>query len=304
MCSNYVKLNRKLLDWEWYKCINTKAVFLHMLLKANWKEGNFKGTIIPRGAYATSKKHLSEEIGLTMAQVRTAIQHLEKTGEIEVYSTKQYSIFIIKKYDFYQSNDKNTEEILEKKEELEPTLKQPTNDTIFNQQITKEENLENLKVKGKEIDEKEVDNQQITVKQLIDDIQITTIEKGKEKKKLEKEIGDFFEKIWKNYPNKKGKANVSLQQKRKLYEIGEENLIRALERYLIELKKDSSWRKLQYGSTFFNKGYVDYLDENYQVKEEPKKEHKNQFLNFQQRQYQHSDYSKLEEMLLKKQKIS
>jgi hypothetical protein len=37
----------------------------------------------------------------------------------------------------------------------------------------------------------------------------------------------------------------------------------AINRYLTELKKDASWRKPQNGSTFFNSGYVDYLDENY-----------------------------------------
>ena len=38
----------------------------------------------------------------------------------------------------------------------------------------------------------------------------------------------------------------------------------AINRYLTELKKDASWRKPQNGSTFFNSGYVDYLDENFE----------------------------------------
>jgi hypothetical protein len=33
---------------------------------------------------------------------------------------------------------------------------------------------------------------------------------------------------------------------------------------LTELKKDASWRKPQNGSTFFNSGYVDYLDANFE----------------------------------------
>ena len=39
---NYIKLSRGLLDWEWYTDINTTRLFIHMLLKANWKDGNFK----------------------------------------------------------------------------------------------------------------------------------------------------------------------------------------------------------------------------------------------------------------------
>ncbi len=38
--------------------------------------------------------------------------------------------------------------------------------------------------------------------------------------------------------------------------------MRCIERYLLDLKRDE-WRKPQNGSTFFNSGYVDYLDENY-----------------------------------------
>ena len=40
-------------------------------------------------------------------------------------------------------------------------------------------------------------------------------------------------------------------------------MVRAIDRYKSDLEKDSDWRKPQNGSTFFNSGYVDYLDKNY-----------------------------------------
>ena len=61
---NYIKLSRGLLDWEWYTDINTTRLFIHMLLKANWKDGNFKGTTIPRGSFVSSIGKLSGETGL------------------------------------------------------------------------------------------------------------------------------------------------------------------------------------------------------------------------------------------------
>lgn len=73
----------------------------------------------------------------------------------------------------------------------------------------------------------------------------------------------LFERLWKMYPNKKGKGQVSDTQKKRLLAIGETTLVKAIERYSLELQKDADWRKPQYGSTFFNSGYVDYLDENY-----------------------------------------
>ena len=78
------------------------------------------------------------------------------------------------------------------------------------------------------------------------------------------EINAFFETVWKLYPVKKGKADVSEKTRRELHKIGFDEIKRAVDRYLQDLAKDASWRKPQYGSTFFNSGYVDYLDANYE----------------------------------------
>ena len=104
----------------------------------------------------------------------------------------------------------------------------------------------------------------------------------------------LFERLWKLYPNKKGKGQVSDTQKKRLLAIGEDRLVKAIDRYSLELQKDADWRKAQYGSTFFNSGYVDYLDENYVPGKEPNKK-KNAFNNFDQRKY---DYDDLERKLL------
>lgn len=77
------------------------------------------------------------------------------------------------------------------------------------------------------------------------------------------EINDLFERVWKLYPNKKGKGQVSDSKKKELYNVGYEELSRAIDRYKEGLKADE-WRKPQNGSTFFNRGYIDYLDRNYE----------------------------------------
>ena len=90
------------------------------------------------------------------------------------------------------------------------------------------------------------------------------------------EIDIFFEGLWSIYPVKKGKGQVSDSKRKALYEIGEPEMHRAVHRYLTELKKDASWRKPQNGSTFFNSGYVDYLDANFepQVIQQPVQQNK------------------------------
>lgn len=88
---------------------------------------------------------------------------------------------------------------------------------------------------------------------------------GNKKEKINKqEIEAFFERVWKLYPSKKGKQRVSDKQKKVLFEIGQEELERAIKRYVDDWEKEKDWRKQQNGSTFFNSGYVDYLDDNYQ----------------------------------------
>lgn len=83
------------------------------------------------------------------------------------------------------------------------------------------------------------------------------------------EINAFFDSVWELYPVKKGKGQVSDSKRRALYKIGFEEISRAIDRYLAELQKDSAWRKPQNGSTFFNSGYVDYLDDNFVPDKKP-----------------------------------
>ena len=102
---DYIKVSRSMLDWEWYSDINTSRLFIHMLLKANWKDGNFKGTTVPRGSFVSSIRKLADETSLTEREVRTAINHLKTTGEVTHKSTSKYSVFTVVNYDLYQSND-------------------------------------------------------------------------------------------------------------------------------------------------------------------------------------------------------
>lgn len=101
------------------------------------------------------------------------------------------------------------------------------------------------------------------------------------------EAAALFERLWELYPVKKGKGQVSDTQKKKLLAIGEPALLKAIERYRAELAKDSGWRRAQNGSTFFNSGYVDYLDANFVPdKPAPQKSSsgaQNKFCNFEQR---------------------
>jgi len=90
----------------------------------------------------------------------------------------------------------------------------------------------------------------------------------KEERKNDKnEYIVFFEECWKGYPSKKGKGQISDSKKKEVYKLGDE-FKRCLDRYKKYVESEQ-WLKYQNGSTFFNSGYVDYLDSNY--KQEPVK---------------------------------
>jgi predicted phage replisome organizer len=112
------------------------------------------------------------------------------------------------------------------------------------------------------------------------------------------EVDLFFESIWKLYPNKKGRAQVSDAAKRILYGLGFDQLSVAIHRYQEELNKDS-WRQAQNGSTFFTRGYLDYLDSNYQSSiNKSSKQNYNRFNDFPQRYYTEKDYKEIENKLV------
>lgn len=77
------------------------------------------------------------------------------------------------------------------------------------------------------------------------------------------QLDEFFNSIWKLYPIKKGKGQVSKTKKKVLQRIGFDELKRCVERFIRDMESENRDRKYwMHGSTFFNSGYVDYLDEN------------------------------------------
>ena len=86
-----------------------------------------------------------------------------------------------------------------------------------------------------------------------------------------KQAHALFNNLWNQYPRKRGKGQVSESQKKKLLKVGGEQMERCVKRYIRDMEKEGRpLEKYMYGSTFFNSGYVDYLDENFQEQEQPK----------------------------------
>ena len=127
--SGWIKIHRKITEWEWYDDINTFRLFMHLILKANHKARNYRGVNIELGCLMTGRELLSKETGLSIQQIRTCLERLKSTNEITIKSTKQGTIIQVLNYKKYQVS---TNEI---------TAEQPQS----NQQVTTNKNLKNEK---------------------------------------------------------------------------------------------------------------------------------------------------------------
>ena len=135
--TGWVRLHRKILDWEWFKDSNTFHLFIYLLLNANHQTGYYQGIEVKRVQLITGRKKISSEIGLSEQNVRTSLHKLEKTQNLTIKTTNKFSIITICNYDSYQS---------EKSETNQQTNQQLTNNQpTTNQQLTTNNNNKNNK---------------------------------------------------------------------------------------------------------------------------------------------------------------
>lgn len=148
----YIALHRKLLTWEWFTDINVCHLFIYCLLRANYKPNKWRGYDIPRGGFITSLNHIASDTGLSVRQVRTAINKLKATGELTHKTTSRNSIIIIKNWDKFQLDDTHFDTQMTRKRQTNDT--QVTTDNKENKE-NKENNIINLSLSSKNITNRE-----------------------------------------------------------------------------------------------------------------------------------------------------
>jgi DNA-binding transcriptional regulator YhcF (GntR family) len=126
--SGWIKIHRQILDWEWYSDNNAFRVFMHLILKANHKDKRFKGMELKAGSVVTSRDILAIETGLSVRQIRTALDKLKSTNEVTIKTSSQGTIIEVVNYIKYQLTTSET------------TNERPANDqqTTNNKNIKKE----------------------------------------------------------------------------------------------------------------------------------------------------------------------
>ena len=106
MNQGFILLHRQLLDWEWYDHLPVKVLFIHCLLRANHSSGKWRGHTFKRGEFITSIQSLATDSGLTIKQVRNALEILVNSGELGKVTTSVSTLISVTNYDKYQSEGK------------------------------------------------------------------------------------------------------------------------------------------------------------------------------------------------------
>ena len=140
---SYIKLDRRITEWEWFTDGNMLKLWIYLLTNAKYQDCSYKGIDLKRGQLATGRKKLAEALEMSEQQVRTCLDRLQSTNEITIKTTNKYSVITIVKYAFYQGGDDDGNQ----------QNNQQDNQPITNNQPTNNHNKRNIEINNKRIDE-------------------------------------------------------------------------------------------------------------------------------------------------------
>lgn len=102
--TTFIKLDRNILRWRWYKDSYTYHVFTYLITVANAYDEPFEDIVVRRGQRVTSYQTISNDTGISVKSVRTAIEHLKRSGEVASQRYPKYQVITVLNYDRYQGN--------------------------------------------------------------------------------------------------------------------------------------------------------------------------------------------------------
>ena len=98
----WIKLYRKITEWNWYHDAEKVHLFIHLLLNAVFQQQ--VGSSLKRAQLALSKNTLHKETRISPSKISTCLNDLVRTGEIEVFKspTPRPNQITVCKYELYQ----------------------------------------------------------------------------------------------------------------------------------------------------------------------------------------------------------
>lgn len=126
MKGGWIKVHRKIVDWEWWSDHNTTRLFMYLLLMATHEDIRHQGIVIKRGQLVTSRAKLSLATGISERSIRTSLENLKTTNEITIKSTNRFTIITICKYEDYQLIEDESDQVNDQQTAIQTTSNRPT----------------------------------------------------------------------------------------------------------------------------------------------------------------------------------
>ena len=237
--NGFIYLDRKIIDWEWYTDINVCRLFIHILLLASWEDKPWRGQIIKRGQLITSIPSLCAGTALTPREVRTGLEKLQSTHEIDRQTTNKYSVITVLNYDKYQNSDRQTTD--------KRQAQRQSNDSL----TTASEEIKN-----------------------INNISCPTKPDVKKDKAIDERKLHNFEKIYSVYPKKTGSKQDAITHylgwissrgrcmNGRYIKLTNEQMYAAVKKYVNQMEDEGRELKYYQGfDRFMNKTILDYVEE-------------------------------------------
>ena len=123
--TGWIKIYRSLLYWEWADVPEMVALWVRLIIRATHEDTQWHGVTISRGQLVTTTAKLAAESGLSPQQVRTCLDRLKASNQINTQTTNKYTIITICKYEAYQETETTEQQTNGK----QTTRKQQANNT-------------------------------------------------------------------------------------------------------------------------------------------------------------------------------
>ena len=119
----HVQLHRKIMNSEvWKQNPSIRIMFLHLVMRANFKDVYANGRLFKRGEFVTSYQTLSEECNVSKDTVGRCLKWLGEKDYIKILSNGKSCTHIrIPNYEIYQAQEPTNNE--EKIPDSKPSLK-------------------------------------------------------------------------------------------------------------------------------------------------------------------------------------
>ncbi len=109
MENGFISLHRKLLKNPIAQKPAWLALWVHLLMRANWEETTiiWNGSLkrIERGSFVTGRNSMAKESGISASTIEDILKYLESQHQIRQLKNNKYRVITILNYDKYQKSD-------------------------------------------------------------------------------------------------------------------------------------------------------------------------------------------------------